>query len=129
MATANAGGDRSFRTLIKAAMVKIRILSTMNEMGLQKALARAVAANDLVGAKDALTKGAWVNARSPAGSTCLMEASRLGHVSIVKLLIKQNATVNAVNFQNNTALHYAYQMQQYQVRACVCLCVCVCACV
>eukprot|EP00591_Stephanopyxis_turris_P014711 CAMPEP_0195536420 /NCGR_PEP_ID=MMETSP0794_2-20130614/46035_1 /TAXON_ID=515487 /ORGANISM="Stephanopyxis turris, Strain CCMP 815" /LENGTH=151 /DNA_ID=CAMNT_0040669825 /DNA_START=188 /DNA_END=640 /DNA_ORIENTATION=+ len=87
----------------------------MNEMALQLQLKKAVESNDLVATKDVISRGAWVNARSPAGSTYLMEASRLGYISIVKLLIKNKATVNAVNFQNNTALHYAYQKQQYAV--------------
>ena len=107
--------DHSFRQMVRSAVVKIKILSTMNEMALQLQLKKAVESNDLVAAKDVISRGAWVNARSPAGSTYLMEASRLGYISIVKLLIKNKATVNAVNFQNNTALHYAYQKQQYAV--------------
>ena len=107
--------DRGFRQLVKGAVVKIRVLSTLNELGLQTLLKKSCETNDLVNAKLAISRGAWINARSPAGSTYLMEASRMGYISIVKLLVKNKAAVNAVNFQNNTALHYAYEKQQYAV--------------
>jgi hypothetical protein len=41
------------------------------------------------------------------GTTALMEASKLGHVEVVRILLKSNADPNWTNSAGETAVHYA----------------------
>ncbi len=69
----------------------------------------AVSERDLGGIKDALAKGADVNARSGNGGTALQYASTNGHKDTVELLISNGADVNAVDDFGETALMWASQ--------------------
>ncbi|XP_067659835.1 uncharacterized protein [Haliotis asinina] len=48
-----------------------------------------------------------VNCRGVAGITPLMEAARLGHRDVVKLLVSRGADVSLVDVDGNNILHYA----------------------
>lgn len=50
-----------------------------------------------------------VNAANDQGTTALIEASKLGHVDIVRVLLKAGANPNWANSAGETAVHYAAQ--------------------
>ena len=57
---------------------------------------------------DMLNAGANPDARNPQGRTALMEAARLGHVNIIRILIRAGAKLNLREPRDNrTALMFA----------------------
>ena len=57
---------------------------------------------------DRLKAGANPDARNPEGRTALMEAARLGHVNIIRILIRAGAKLNLREPRDNrTALMFA----------------------
>ncbi len=70
-------------------------------------LRRAAATADLDAVKDAIGKGADVNAQDEKGRSSLMFASFHGHAEIVSLLIENNADVDARAEHDVTALMLA----------------------
>lgn len=70
-------------------------------------LIKGTALGDFKKAKDALEKGANVNARDNQGLTPLMYAAANGHEEILELLLEYNADIHARNKKGRTALWLA----------------------
>jgi ankyrin repeat protein len=70
-------------------------------------LCEACRNNKLPEVREALAKGADVNARDENGSAAIMLAAFDGHTEIVRLLLEHGADVNALDSSGRTALMYA----------------------
>jgi len=77
-------------------------------MNLRESLIEAARHGNIAAVRDALEKGANINAIEYAyGCTALMYASRNGHMDIVKLLIEKDADINAKDDVGATAFMHA----------------------
>lgn len=71
-------------------------------------LTKAVWDNDIPGIQSALKKGADVNAKNGEwGKTALMEASQVGNIEVVKVLLDAGADVNLKDEYDDTALLFS----------------------
>jgi len=62
-----------------------------------------------------LRRGARVNMQNNTGQTALMFASRSGNIATVGLLLKKGGDSTIVDFDRNTALDYAKNLQHQDV--------------
>jgi ankyrin repeat protein len=62
-----------------------------------------------------IDNGADVNAKTKGGFTALMEAARLDHKEVAKLLIDNKADVNAKENNGKTALMYAKEKNHKEI--------------
>jgi ankyrin repeat protein len=76
---------------------------------LDRALAHAVAVDDLASVRALLAEGADVNARADEGETVLMTAALLGRTAIVQCLVAEGADLEAKDRRRETALMKADQ--------------------
>ena len=71
-------------------------------------LMRAAASGSKSQVREQLDKGVNANVRSPSdGSTALLEAAAGGHLSVCRILLHQQADINACNNHNQSPLHAA----------------------
>ena len=56
-----------------------------------------------------------INIKNNFGSTGLFKACQEGHIDIVKLLIENNADINAIDYQGATGFYMACQEGHYKI--------------
>lgn len=83
-------------------------------MSLNQELLEACHYGSVEKVKNAIEKGADVNYTGEYGMTCLMHAVWMGHLKIVKLLIKQGVNINATN-KGWTALNFAKKYKHKEI--------------
>ncbi|CAL7951422.1 unnamed protein product [Xylocopa violacea] len=86
----------------------VGVRQSFTEMEFERGIWYAAQSNDLDRVKMLLKKGVSVNVEDLAGYTALHYAARNGHYEICKILLENNATVNAqTRCGRATALHRA----------------------
>lgn len=99
------GFNKPLGTFEKAKEKLTKSQADKNEM-----LFDAVIKGDTVGIQNALAVGANIEARDGKGNTPLMVAAHVDQAHSVYTLTAAGANINARNYQNLTALHFANEM-------------------